>query len=354
MTIVIVGLTITSSWGNGHATTYRSLVRGLAGAGHNITFFERDAPWYESNRDEPNPEGARTAIYRTVDELIRMAEKAVTEADLVLVGSFVPDGIQIGCWVTSIARGVTAFYDIDTPITLNGLEKSNCAYLTPELIRRYGIYLSFTGGPALQTIESSYGSRMARVLYCSVDTGQYLPLQPGYRWDLGYLGTWSDDRQPSLEELLLKPARLWAGGRFAVVGPQYPENTQWPANVHRDIHLSPRQHPEFYGSQKFTLNITRGAMKQAGYSPSVRLFEASACAAPIISDWWNGLDTIFQPDREIFLSSSAEETLRLLRDTPETDRLEVGHRARQRVLREHSPLCRARQLEGYYAEATRL
>jgi spore maturation protein CgeB len=274
----------------------------------------------------------------------------VSEAALVIVGSFVPDGARVGEWVTSVARGVTAFYDIDTPVTLAQLAEGQRGYVTPDLIRRYGMYLSFTGGPLLRVIETDYGSPMARPLYCSVDTDMYVPHPGPARWDLGYLGTYSDDRQPTLDELLLRPAREWAPGRFAVVGPKYPEQIDWPSNVTRTIHLSPREHPVFYGAQRFTLNITRPAMKQAGYSPSVRLFEAGACGTPIVSDWWEGLDTLFQPGKEVLLAFTAEDTLRVLRDCPEADRLALGEAARRRILAEHTPELRAAQLERYLKE----
>jgi spore maturation protein CgeB len=352
MNIVMLGLSVTSSWGNGHATTYRSLIRGLAAAGHTILFLERDAPWYRGNRDEPAPQGATTVLYKSFDELTTVAHPAVAKADLVIVGSFVPEGIAVGSWVQEVAEGLTAFYDIDTPITLAKLREGSCEYLTPELISRYGLYLSFTGGPTLSTIERMYGSPMAKVLFCSVDTDTYKPVSLSTRWDLGYLGTWSEDRQPALERLLIQPARRWVDGRFAVVGPQYPASIRWPANIKREIHLSPREHAGFYGAQRFTLNITREAMKEAGYSPSVRLFEAGACGVPIISDWWEGLDAIFEPGREILLSESSDDTLRYLRDLSERVRVRIGAAARKRVLAEHSPLRRAMQLEEYVREAS--
>ncbi len=349
--IVILGLSVTSSWGNGHATTYRSLIRGLAARGHRILFLERNRPWYEGNRDEPNPVGATTVLYESFEELVAHHERAVREAGLVVVGSFVPDGVRVGEWAAAVARGRTAFYDIDTPVTVAALAAGNCEYLTPPLVRKFDLYLSFTGGPTLRHIESCYGARLARPLYCSVDTSLYRPVVRPYRWDLGYLGTYSDDRQPVLDALLLEPARRWTDGRFAVVGPMYPESIRWPENVFREIHLSPREHPAFYGEQRFALNVTRAAMKRAGYSPSVRLFEAGACAAPVISDWWEGLDSLFAPGREILVAENAEDALRLLRDTTDTDRRAIGEAARRRVLTDHTPESRALQLEGYWKEA---
>ena len=348
--VVILGLSVTSSWGNGHATTYRSLIRGLAARGHRVLFLERDAPWYAGNRDEPHPAGARTEIYNSYEELTARFEREVASAGLVIVGSYVPDGIRVGEWVTSIAKGLCAFYDIDTPVTMARLAEGCYDYISPGLIPRYSLYLSFTGGPVLRMIESRYGSPMARELFCSVDPDQYRPDPQPVRWDLGYLGTYSDDRQPALDLLLLEPARQWPQGFFTVVGPMYPAGIEWPVNVDREIHLSPRLHPPFYGAQRFTLNITREAMKRAGYSPSVRLFEAGACAVPIISDWWEGLDSLFAEGREVLISRGTDDTLRILRDYPEHKRLAVGEAGRRRIVSEHTPERRVIQLEAYLKE----
>lgn len=348
--VVILGLTATSSWGNGHATTYRGLLRGLASRGKRVLFLERNLPWYSANRDEPNPPGAETSIYESFDELVARFERDVERARLVVVGSYVPEGARCGEWVTSVAKGKTAFYDIDTPVTLSKLESNDAEYVTPSLIRRYHAYLSFTGGPTLRAIEARYGAQMARTLYCSVDPDKYRPLQTPFRWDLGYLGTYSADRQPALDDLLLTPARDWQKGQFVVAGPQYPETIQWPRNVRRTIHLSPSRHARFYSAQRFTLNLTRSAMKQAGYSPSVRLFEAGACGVAIISDLWTGLDSVFRIGKEVLIAEHAQDVLRTLRDLPDADRLAVASAARRRILAEHTPEHRALQLEGYLKE----
>jgi spore maturation protein CgeB len=352
MRIVILGLSITSSWGNGHATTYRGLVRELALRGHDLLFLERDVPWYASNRDLPHPPYGVTRLYSGLDELQSTYGTAVEQSDLVVVGSYVPEGIAVGEWVTANARGVTAFYDIDTPVTLGRLERGDLDYLKPELIPRFDLYLSFSGGPILDRLEREYGSPRARPLYCSFDPEQYFPENRSQRWDLGYMGTYSDDRQPPLERLLLEPARGWSEGRFAVAGPQYPASVQWPANVERIEHLPPAEHRDFYNAQRFTLNITRADMVAAGYSPSVRLFEAAGCGTPIISDWWSGLDTFFEPDREILIAETPDDTLRFLRDLPEAQRQEMGARARERVLDGHTAACRAREVEQYVHEVT--
>jgi len=265
----------------------------------------------------------------------------------VIVGSYVHSGVTVGEWVTRTATGVRAFYDIDTPVTLAKLERGDFEYLTPDLIPRYDLYLSFTGGPTLTRLERQYGSPMARALYCSVDPDLYYPERRKVKWDLGYLGTYSADRQPPLDRLMLKPARRLPDSDFIVAGPQYPDDIRWPANVERRVHLPPAEHRAFYNAQRFTLNITRADMIRAGYSPSVRLFEAAACGVPIISDWWDGLDTLFEPGREILVARSPEDTVRYLRETSEEDRKAIGRRARKRVLAEHTAAHRAAELEEY-------
>jgi spore maturation protein CgeB len=220
------------------------------------------------------------------------------------------------------------------------------------MIPRFDLYLSFSGGPVPGMIEDAYGSPMARVLYCSADPDLYRPHPVKQHWSLGYLGTYSDDRQPSLERLLLAPAMMLADHQFVVAGSRYPEHLVWPDNVSRIEHLSQHQHPPFYSRQRFTLNLTRGDMRALGFSPSVRLFEAAACATPIISDRWPGIETIFKPSRELLLASSPNDVVEILRDMPEERRRAIGESAKKRVLTDHTPDHRARQLETYYLEAS--
>lgn len=346
--IVILGLSITSSWGNGHATTYRSLVRELSKRGHDVLFLERDAPWYSGNRDMGKPPWGRLKLYGSLKELKDNFELEVREADFVMVGSYVAEGRQVGEWVNSVARGASAFYDIDTPVTLARLSRGDYEYLSPELIPEYDLYLSFTGGPTLEKIESDFGAPKARPLYCSVDPAVYKPLDLPKKWEMGYLGTYSDDRQPVLERLMLEPARR-SPGRFVVAGPLYPRGIDWPRNTDRIEHLPPGAHSSFYGSMKYTVNITRADMVRAGWSPSVRLFEAAACGVPIISDYWEGLESLFVPGREILVTSSADETLGYLRGLSTGQRAAVGERARERVLSAHTSSHRVDELESYMA-----
>jgi spore maturation protein CgeB len=349
--LVVLGLSLSSSWGNGHATTYRALLGAFAARGHEVLFLERDVPWYAAHRDLESGRDLRLELYGSIDELRRRWRAAVKDADAVMVGSYVPDGVEVGRWVQATARGVTAFYDIDTPVTLAKLAAGEEQYLSPELIPGYDLYLSFTGGPTLRRIERRYGSPAARALYCSVDAEAYRPLAGPHKWDLSYLGTYSADRQPTLERLLLEPARRTPTFRFCVAGPQYPADIAWPANVERIDHVAPADHPAFYAASRYTLNVTRADMIAAGHSPSVRLFEAAACATPIISDVWDGLSSLFAPGREIALARGPDEVLRTLQSTDEPARRAMAEAARRRILAEHTAVHRAAELERHLREA---
>jgi len=350
MKITVIGLSITSSWGNGHATTFRALLKEVARLGHDILFLEKDVPYYASNRDLPNPDFCEVRLYQDNQQLFSQYEKEIATADVVIVGSYVSQGVEVGEWVVKNAAGLKTFYDIDTPVTLAKLKRGDFEYISPELINQYDAYFSFTGGKVLDLLENQYASPCARALYCSVDPEQYYPENKPKKWDLGYLGTYSIDRQPTVDALLNEVAARLHDRKFIVAGPQYPESISWPENVERIEHLPPAMHRDFYNSQKFTLNVTRADMIEAGYSPSVRLFEAAACGVPIISDYWEGLTSIFEEGTEILIANSSEEAERYIQTLNEDERCKIGERARQKVAAKHTASVRAKELMGYLKE----
>lgn len=351
LNIVIFGLSITSSWGNGHATTYRSLIKALAQRGHKVTFFEKDVPWYRQHRDLPNPSFCETILYHSIVE-IEDYRLTLAKADLIILGSYVADAEVLANRVRALSSGCFAFYDIDTPVTLAKLQRGDYEYLTPAMIPLFDLYLSFSGGPVLKILEERWGAQRARALHCSVDPDLYYPAtdeQPGYDYALGYLGTYSEDRQPTLNKFLLEPAITEREMAFCVAGAQYPLTIYWPDNVIYIEHIPPHQHRLFYQSQRFTLNITRKDMIEAGHSPSVRLFEAAACGTPIITDEWSGLENYFTPGKEILVARTCRDVLDYLQ-MPAVERTAVARRAQQKVLRFHTAAHRAAELEHYWEE----
>jgi spore maturation protein CgeB len=353
MNITILGLSITSSWGNGHATTYRGLVRELAARGHRVLFLERDMPWAASTRDLETIPGAQISLYKDVRQLKEDFTDDVRKADVVIIGSCVPEGIQVAEWVLAAAEGAPVFYDLETPVTLAKFERNEADYLTPELIPKFPLYLSFAGGPTLERLEKEFNSPMARSLYCAFDPQIYFPEPMEKKWDLGFLGTYSADRHVLLQHLLIEPAGRWPGGKFVVAGPQYPPSSHWPSNVERIEFVPPPEHRRFYNEQLFTLNITRAHMAAAGYCPSVRLFEAAACGTPIITDEWDGLEEFFEPGEELMVARDAGDTIRFIQDISSAEAREIGEAARKRALANHTAARRAKQLEDYLLELTR-
>jgi spore maturation protein CgeB len=342
--VVVLGLSLSSSWGNGHASTWRALIRGLDKHGKRVLFLERDVPWYAAHRDLANPDYCELAFYNGVGELIARYGDPIGDADTVIVGSYVPEGKDVIDLVFSRARGKIAYYDIDTPVTLAALDRGEENYLAPSQIPEFDVYLSFSGGPALDHVQRRFGARRAFAFYCCVDEVVYKPMDAEPRWDLGFLGTYSADRQAAVERLLIEPARQLPDKRFVVAGPQYPDDVAWPPNVTRIVHLPPAKHPIFYARQNFTLNVTRSQMVAAGWSPSVRLFEAAACGTPIISDQWPGLTELFPEGDAVVVARSARDVIEVLTSFEPARRRRVAEKSRRRVLAHHTGQARAREL----------
>ncbi len=348
MKITIFGLSVTSSWGNGHATTFRALCSALHRRGHRIVFFERNVEWYESNRDLPHPPYCEVKLYEDWKRVLPEVRDYLRDSEVAMAGSYFPDGIAALDEILESNAPVKAFYDIDTPITLRSLrQQEKTDYLLKRHLPELDVYFSFTGGPALAELESDFKVPMAVPLYCSVDPERHHPLPPSadFACDLSYMGTYAADRQPKIDELFCAPARRLPAGKLIVAGPQYPDSITWPSNVRHIMHLDPRHHAALYCSSRLTLNVTRRDMVMAGFSPSVRLFEAAACGATIVSDNWPGLDTFFSAGKEILLPTGCDEVVRYISGYDEADLTAIGRAARERVLSRHTNEQRAREFE---------
>jgi spore maturation protein CgeB len=348
MKIVVYGLSITSSWGNGHATTYRSMAKALARRGHEVHFIEKNVEWYRSNRDLPEPDFCTLHLYEDWPADAQRLLHVALDADAIVIGSYFPDANVVARALLAKKEAPLLFYDIDTPVTLSRLRRgAGVEYLDPELIQHYDAYLSFSGGRVLRELQTVYGSPRAIPFYCSVDPDLYKP-QPcrdAYRCDLSYLGTFAKDRQVALALFVYGAATALPAGKILVAGAQYPTGIVWPATVRRISHVPPCDHASFYSSSRCTLNLTRADMKASGYSPSVRLFEAAACGAVIASDMWDGLEHFLTPGEEIIVPKDEYELGEIIRGLSDTERCRLGKRARERILEQHSSAHRAAQFE---------
>ncbi|HEY7856355.1 MAG TPA: glycosyltransferase [Terriglobales bacterium] len=355
MNLCFFGLSLTSSWGNGHATTYRGLLAALRRLGHEIDFFERDVEWYAARRDLPQPPQARLHLYRDWSEVEERALATAQASDAVVVGSYFPDAVALLDELLPHHSPPVCFYDIDTPITLDDLRRQRCRYLRAEHLPEFDLYLSFTGGPVLEELRSTWKARRVRTLYCACDELSYLRPARRPAWaqapaKLSFMGTYAPDRQAKLQTLFLEPARMLPQHSFAMAGSMYPAPCHWPVNVRYQSHVAPESHAVFYAGSEYTLNLTRQAMVEAGYSPSIRLFEAASCGTAIISDPWPGLDEFFEPGAEILVANDSHAVVDILSHTTAGDAARIGKAARQRVLDGHTSGHRAVSLLGYFDE----
>jgi spore maturation protein CgeB len=352
--ITIFGLTLSSSWGNGHATPYRAILRALHRLGVRAVFYERDTPYYSAHRDWTACEFCELTLYSSWDEIRPNALQDALDSDIVITASYCPEGARISDEVLALDRPLHVFYDLDTPITLKTLDSGGADYLRRDQIPCFDLYFSFTGGRILQQLEQRYGARLARPLYGCVDPDAHrrVAADEQLRCCLSYLGTYAADRQQKLDDLFLEPARRRANLAFVLAGSLYPAHWTWPQNVRRFEHVPPDRHAALYSSSRATLNITRQEMATWGYCPSGRFFEAAACGAPVLTDWWEGLDTFFDIGEELCVVSTANDVLSSL-SLDDSQLHAMAARARDRTLAEHTGECRAAQLLSCCEEASR-
>jgi spore maturation protein CgeB/dTDP-glucose pyrophosphorylase len=351
MKLVVFGLTISSSWGNGHATIWRGLCRGLNALGHQVVFFERDVPYYAGHRDLAEIPGGKLVLYSEWQDAIGSAQQELREADAAIVTSYCPDGIAATDLVLDSTAPAKVFYDLDTPVTLGELTQNReLTYIGPRGLAEFDLVLSFTGGTALDALRRCLGARRTAPLYGSVDPDVHHLARPQdhYRADLSYLGTYAGDRQAILDELLLEPARRLPERRFLMAGAQYPHSFPWTENLFFVRHLPPDEHAAFFSSSRVTLNVTRQAMAEMGYCPSGRLFEAMACGAPVLSDWWEGLDEFYRPDEEILIARSTEQAVAVI-ELSDLELRRIAQAGRERTLDQYTADRRAAELESLLA-----
>jgi spore maturation protein CgeB len=354
MKLVVFGLTITSSWGNGHATLWRGLCRALARRGHRVVFFEKDVPYYAMNRDLYEIPGGDLILYENWKDVGLRARAEIADADAAMVTSYCPDGLMATDLILHAPRAARVFYDLDTPITFSRLDAGEpITYIGTRGLGAFDLVLSYTGGRALERLQTDLGAQRVAPLYGHVDPDVHHPVQAlqHYVADFSYLGTYAEDRQAALQRLFIEPASSRPSRKFLIGGAQYPQDFPWRPNINFVRHLPPAEHAAFFSSSRLTLNVTREAMVEMGWCPSGRLFEASACGVPILSDIWEGLDSFFKPGHEILIAKSTEDAVGAL-DLSEAELARIAKASRERTLAEHSAERRAQELEKLIASAT--
>lgn len=345
MRIVIFGLTISSSWGNGHATLWRGLCAGLERQGHSVIFFEKDVPYYAGHRDLKAGQPYKVVLYQSWKDERDLIQKALSDCDAAVVTSYCPDAIAACNAIFDAPISLRVFYDLDSPVTLERQQRGErVEYLPANGLGDFDLVLSYAGGSILDELQSRLGAKRVAPLYGSVDPQVHHPAdtRPRYQSDLSYLGTYSANRQSVLEQLFIEPARRSPNKRFLIGGALYPHDFPWGENIYFVRHVPPSEHPAFYSSSRLTLNVTRGPMSQSGYCPSGRLFEAAACGTAVVSDTWEGIEHFFIPGKEILLANTPAEIEEILK-RENAELRNIGRAARERVMADHTAERRSQQ-----------
>ena len=179
MKLAIFGLTISSSWGNGHATLWRGLCRCLSEQGHRVVFFEHDVPYYAGARDlYEMPGGDELVLYQSWHDIVRRAEREIDDSDVAIVTSYCPDAIPATELILG-SRALSVFYDLDTPVTLSRRARGEVNfYIGPRGLADFDLVLSYTGGGALDALREELGARFVAPLYGHVDPDVHRPVEP--------------------------------------------------------------------------------------------------------------------------------------------------------------------------------
>jgi len=348
MRIFVFGSSLTSSYWNGAATYYRGIYKNLHALGHEITFAEPDIYDRQKNRDPGEIDYAEVIVYTTPRDLDRMLARAC-DADLVVKHSGVGaddellerEVLRCRCCGTR-----AAFWDVDAPATLARVEQ-NPEDPSRELIPQYDYIFTYGGGSPVVAHYLHLGARNCHPIYNALDPESHHPVppDPALRCDLVFVAHRLPDRERRVEQFFLRAAELAPDLSFILGGEGWAGKAM-PRNVRWIGHVGTRDHNRVNCSARMVLNINRESMATVGFSPPTRVFEAAGAGACVITDFWTGVETFFEPGKEILLASSADEIVHHIRTLDKEQSRQVGAAMRARALREHTYSLRAGEVDA--------
>ena len=208
--------------------------------------------------------------------------------------------------------------------------------------------------PSVPEVPLELGAQACTPIYNGLDPSEHRPPEQPveHTWDLLFMGNRLPDREARVEEFFLRPAEKLRDKRFLLGGSGWADKAL-PSNIKYLGHVYTNEHNAFNCTPMAVLNISRDSMARYGFSPATRVFEAAGAAACIITDHWKGIETFFEPGKEILVVKNGEEVEKLMSElTPERAR-EIGRGAYHRVRSEHTYVHRAELLQQLIEEAFR-
>jgi spore maturation protein CgeB len=347
--IAFFGSSLTSAYWNGAATYYRGLLSALADRGHRVTFFEPDAYDRQRHQDLPDPPFAKVVVFDDDEEAALGAVERARGADLVVKASGVGvhDALLEAAVLDLQGEGrVVAFWDVDAPATLARLAEDADDPFRP-LVGRYDVVFTYGGGDPVVRAYEAFGARACHPIYNGVDPSTHHPVPPdgAYEADLAFLGNRLPDRERRVEDFFLAVAERLPERRFLLGGSGWADKPM-PHNVRSLGHVYTRDHNAFNVSPTAVLNVSRESMARMGFSPATRVFEAAAAGACLVSDAWEGIETFFEPGRELLVARSGEEVAEHIERLTQEEARRIGAAARRRALAEHTYDRRALEVEA--------
>jgi spore maturation protein CgeB len=348
--IAFFGSSLVSAYWNGAATYYRGILRALNARGHRVTFYESDAYDRQKHRDIADPDYAKVVVYSAdgTDGVHRCLQQA-RGADLVVKASgngVFDELLEAAVLDLKKSWNRVAFWDVDAPATLDRVRHNPADPFRP-LIPRYDLVLTYGGGDPVVRAYTALGAKQCVPVYNALDPTTHYPVPPEPRFeaDLGFLGNRLPDREARVEEFFLKAAASLPDCKFLLGGSGWGDKPV-PGNVNYVGHVYTRDHNAFNCTPRAVLNVSRESMARYGFSPATRVFEAAGAGACLITDHFEGIETFFEPGKQILVAGSGDEVAEHVRSlTPERARA-IGQAALQHVRAVHTYDHRAALVEA--------
>jgi spore maturation protein CgeB len=348
MTFAFFGSSLVSAYWNGAATYYRGIIKAMHERGHQVTFYEPDAYDRQKNRDMDDPDWARIVVYPPTNEALNNVLEAALYADVIVKTSGV--GVFDEQLEEEVAKLKTKgkfviFWDVDAPATLDRVNSTAHDYFK-KLIPQYDLILTYGGGDPVVNAYKKLGARNCYPIYNALDPSTHFPVarEKRFECDLAFLGNRLPDREKRVEDFFLHVAAQLPQSRFILGGNGWHDKPMTP-NIHYIGHVFTKDHNALNGSPKAVLNISRDSMARYGFSPATRVFEAAGAGACIITDYWLGIDTFFEPGKEILVANDGAEVAHILSSLTHEKATEIGNAALKKVVAEHTYTQRAARLD---------